>query len=376
MRAACLLSALGSFPLHMMALVVALAIRDGIASVEHAGWFSASFMLGLLAGSVGLPAVGVTRVTKRSCAVAVGVVASGLAAGALVPGPAAFAGWIAVGAGCSVLNLLGTTFAAGHAHRQQVLRVRMAIVLLGAAVLILLSQVTGGFGSYASVVAVLAASIVLLCALAIGWYVPPSSVSARRAGPAPGQRRIPAAAIAVVILFFAGQPGFTAYAAHIAATHGIGIDVLPFAYAACKGAAALVLLQLSAESVRRAAPAAALSLLLAVAIAAIAFATDIVPFVLGLLAWEIATNLLSTRFQAALLARHSAFAGPWLPALIAAGAGIGPVVHGWAIGAHLGLLFVAFSIFSAFLPALWLRDPRAGTTPHGAAFSRRPSVSG
>ena len=57
-------------------------------------------------------------------------------------------------------------------------------------------------------------------------------------------------------------------------------------------------------------------------------------------------------------------------------AGIGPVVHGWAIGGHLGPLFVAFSIFSAFLPALWMRDPRAGTTPHGAAFSRRPSVSG
>ena len=64
MRAACLLSALGSFPLHMMALVVALAIRDGIASVEHAGWFSASFMLGLLAGSVGCGEATSTTATK------------------------------------------------------------------------------------------------------------------------------------------------------------------------------------------------------------------------------------------------------------------------------------------------------------------------
>jgi len=371
MRAACLLSALGSLPLHMMALVVALAIRDGAVVVAQAGWFSASFMLGLTLGAIGLPALGARNVSRKMALAALLGVVSALAIGPLVGGGSTFACWIAVGIGCSVLNLLGTTYAAAHAERQRVLRLRMSIVLAGASLFVLGAHLAGGFVSYASLVAMLAAAMAVVGASGLGWYMAPAPARVTDAT-APAGRRVPYGALVIVVAFFAGQPGFTAYAAHIAATHGIHIDALPIAYAVCKGVAALVLLRLSADRGKAGASDFCLSLLLGAAVATIAFAADIRVFVFGLLAWEIAVNLLSTRFQAALLARHPAFAGPWLPALIAVGAGLGPVVHGWTIAAQIGVVFVVFSIGTAFLPLLWMQERGMRVSRNDAAFGRRP----
>lgn len=105
------LSALGSLPQHLMALVVAPAIGDGLASVEQASWISASFVLGMLAGSIGLPAAGVSRIPRWAAA---GLLAAMAGAGqAALPAGRQLGGldWMMccfIGAACGGLNVLGS----------------------------------------------------------------------------------------------------------------------------------------------------------------------------------------------------------------------------------------------------------------------------
>lgn len=351
--AACLISAAGSLPLHMMALIVALAISEGEISIAHAGWISSSFMAGLLIGSVGLPMAGATRVSARASAGVTAMLIVALWAGATLGGPFLFAGWVTIGTGCSVLNLLGSTYAAARNDRRMVLGLRLALVLLASAALIAATDLLTGFGSYRSTVAVLGAAFAVFALVGVPFYKPPvdTPILAPRAR---STGRVRFGGAAVVVLFFLGQPGFNAYSAYIAAANGIDSTTLPIAFAVCKAVAALALMRWSLRPKQDSAPTLLLAFLLAAAIAMMAFSTFLASFVAGLLLWEIAVNLQSTRLQATFLAGNPRFAGPWLPALIAVGAGLGPAIHGWAIAEGAGLAFVALSASTAFLPVLWV----------------------
>lgn len=351
--AACLISAAGSLPLHMMALIVALAISEGELGVARAGWISSCYMAGLLIGSVGLPMAGATRVSPGAAAGATAIVIVALWAGAMFGGLFLFAGWVAVGAGCSVLNLLGSTFAAARNDRRLVLGLRLALVLLASAAVIAATDLFTSFGSYQSTVAVLGAAFAAFVLAGMPFYKPP--VDNMMVTPhAIGKGTVRFGGVAAVVLFYLGQPGFNAYSAHIAAANGIGATALPLAFAVCKAAAALVLMRWSLHRRQNSAPTLLLAFLLAAAIAMMAFSTYIAGFVAGLLLWEIAVNLQSTRLQATFLASNPRFAGPWLPAFIAIGAGLGPAIHGWALAEGAGLAFVAFSASTSFLPVLWV----------------------
>jgi hypothetical protein len=124
-------------------------------------------------------------------------------------------------------------------------------------------------------------------------------------------------------------------------------------YAGGKAIGAVALLKWGANA-RAGVPSYRLGLVLGFAIVAMATAREIVLFSCGLVLWEIAVNAQSTRLQATLVNQQPSRAAMWLPASIAIGAGIGPVIHGALLGRTAGNWFVVYSVLSGLLPAVWI----------------------
>ena len=154
--------------------------------------------------------------------------------------------------------------------------------------------------------------------------------------------------LAIAVLFYAGQPGFMAYAAHLALSHGIAAEGLPAVFAVCKGIGAAVLLKWGANA-RSGSPTLKVGAVLAVAIVAMASAHELAVFAFGLLLWEMAVNVQSTRLQAMVVIHNPSHGGLWIPAAVAVGAGLGPAIHGALLGRAAGEWFVAYSVISRIL---------------------------
>lgn len=351
--AAASISAIGSLPQHLMALVVAFAISDGFAGVEQASWISAAFVCGMMLGTVGLPLVGVSRM-PRSAAVAVLSTMALAAVAALLGtrslGPMALLAWASIGAACGALSVLGSLYAASRADGRGFLQLRLGLVLLGSAALLGAAKGLGLFRGYADAMAMLLV-LPLAGLLLVPCYSPPRP-GRRPAAPSVAEGRRVWIALFVLALFFAGQPGFTAYSAHLAASNGLVLADLPWLFAASKGAAAFVLLAAARRPASQA-PGRWLSCLLALAILGLATAGSHAAFLAALLAWEVAVNLQSTRYQALVLRQFPAQGGRWLMAAIACGAAVGPVVHGALLDRGLGTCFLVFSLATAFIPVCW-----------------------
>lgn len=233
-------------------------------------------------------------------------------------------------------------------------------MLLGSAVVLAAAQGLGLLHGYLDALKVLVATAVAGLLLVPAYAPPTPAPRAAARGPAAPGAALPA--LLMLALFFVGQPGFTAYAAHIAARNGLPTSDLPLIYAASKGVAACVLLA-AARRPSQARPTWLLSLLLALALCGLAQACSSTAFLAALLTWEVAVNLQSTRYQAVLLRRFPAQGGRWLMATIACGAAAGPVIHGALLERDLGILFLVLSLATAFIPVLWT----AGTsTPRGS----------
>jgi hypothetical protein len=365
---ACIISAAGSLPLHLMSFMVALAAIDGLLPVERAGWINSFFFAGLLAATVALPLLGFKRVTPLWPIVGIFAVIVSLWVGTVRGTTLLLGGWVMVGAVCGALHFLGSTSAASYQDRHFVFGLRLALVLFAAAIVIGGAGLVGGFRSYGDAALVLGIGFTSACFVGLLWYRPP---------PVPDQAQpttsgLVAAAVedhrrwhglGITALFFAGQPGFAAYAAHLALSHGIEAAGLPAVYAGCKAAGAVVLLKWG-SSARSGVPTLRVGAALAVAVLSMALARDLVVFAVGLLIWEIAVNVQSTRLQATVVAHHPSHSGPWLPAAIAVGAGGGPAIFGALLGHGMGHWFVAYSVLSGLLPAAWvLHRARAGLAP-------------
>lgn len=82
----------------------------------------------------------------------------------------------------------------------------------------------------------------------------------------------------------------------------------------------------------------------------IATTTTLPAFFLGLLALEIAFNLLSARLQAKVSDMAPTFAGQWLVATMLLGAAVGPAGQGAALAMDADAAFLLFAMVSALLP--------------------------
>jgi MFS family permease len=349
--AAASVSAIGSLPLHMMPILVVLAIQDNTLPVAKAGWISSAFMAGLLTGSVLLPALTV-RPASRICVSSLLVVATiGMAHVFLQSADSVVFAWVLIGICCGGLHVVGALFAASSEDPRLVLRLRLGLVLLAASVAFAAGPTLNLLGSYTTAVLAMSAVFWLVFLGALPSYAAPAPI------PTSDATKYPVVqggwtALALLCVFFVGQPGFTAYAAHIANSNGVLLSQLSLIYATCKliaGVSVLVRLRQGGSQW----PLWQLSALLAAAVGLMYMATSLAAFAVALLAWELAVNEQSMRFQAAVLRRFPRVGGQWLSASIAFGAGVGPVIHGMLLASNCGVYFLAFSMVAAFTPPLW-----------------------
>jgi hypothetical protein len=344
-----------------MSFMVALAIVDDLLPVQRAGWIGSCFTFGILASTVGLPLLGFRSVTNPWPIAAIGSAIAALCMGALYGAVSLLMSWIAVGAACGLLHFLGSTAARSYPDRQFVLGVRLAAVLLAAALVIGAGGLWSGFNSYQVGAIVLSGGVALVAAVGMVWYRPRSLRDASNGADASMSISpwAPWTSLGIVAVYFAGQTGFVGYAAHGALVNGIAAGDLPGVYAGAKALTAMVLLWLCARS-RSGQPSLLGAALLATAVILMAAATDLFMFALGLVLWEVAANIQSTRLQTLVVTRFPLSGSLGIPAAIALGAAIGPAMHGALLGSAAGEWFIAFSALSAFLPVVWAwREVRA-----------------
>lgn len=360
---ASLLSAAASLPLHLMPFLVVTLVAEARLPLAQAGWIASAYMAGQLLAAVLLPAAGMTRLGARHAAAAVVVLAAGPWLSARADAPDLLACWFGVGIACGALQFLGATTAAASRTRLTAFSLRLGAILVASSGAIVLLNLLAGFAGYAALVTQLCLILALLGAAGLSFYrAPPPHEPGRGADSPSGSHWLGLAAVFVV---FAGQPGFWAYAVQGAQQKGIALAGMAYAIAACKALSVLVLI----AAIRR--PQAARQALLAPGLAVgagilvMAHATQLAPFIVGVLLWELAVNVLSVRFQAAVVSHSGAAAAPWLAATIFLGAATGPLLHGLAIQAQAQGLFVMFAAASALVPYLWsLRRPLSRVPEH------------
>jgi hypothetical protein len=352
---ACVLSATGSLPLHLMPFLVALTASEGRLDPERSGWLSSALMCGMLASALSLPLLRFTRVTPLAAFVAVIFLLGGILSSVNAGPVGILVCWCVAGAVCGLFQFLGSTSAASYADRHFVFGLRLALVMFAAAGFIGFGAYLGGFESYMGLTAGLSVLILFACCVGLALYSPPltqSQLNAQAEEVADSTGRWQGLTIAY--LYFAGQPGFMAYAAYIALSHGIPAGDLPFAFAAAKVCGAVVLLKWGSNT-RSGAPTLLIGSLLGISSIAIATTDCIAVFSLALIGWEICVNVQSTRLQATVVSDRPYLGGLWLPAALALGASTGPVLHGHLLGQSNGHWFIAFSVATGLLPGAWCR---------------------
>lgn len=361
---ASLLSAAASLPLHLMPFLVVTLVAQARLPVEQAGWIASVYMAGQLASAIALPVLGVARLGLAPAAAAAGVLAVGPWLSHRGDAPELLAAWFVIGVGCGTLQFLGATTAAAARRKAAAFALRLCAILFAGALTIVLLAWHAGFDDYGEVAWQMGLVLGLLGATGLVFYrpPPPPPVLVR---PLPALARGPVWALLAVFLVFAGQPGFWAYGLQSAQDRGIDMSGMALAVAASKAISALMLI----AAVRR--PAETQGGLLGPGLAVgagvllMSGATALPAFVLGVLLWEASVNLLSVRFQAAVVQHTGAASGPWLTAAIFLGAAAGPVLHGLSIQAGMQPLFIAFACASALVPFAWSLGRASAWVPEG-----------
>jgi hypothetical protein len=348
---ASVLSGAGSLPLHLMPLIVSVLVIGGRMSLSDAGLVATAVLLGQLATALVLPVLDV-RTIGRARAI---VLAIALLAGLCVTGIDGTAtlllGWFVVGICCGGFQYLGTITAALHSRPAFAFPIRLGVVLCMAGATAGTLQWTAGLRTYWTMIVVLL--VVFGVILAIGVFLhrplPSSSTTAERTGHGGVLTFV---ALAIVFLLFVGQSGLLAYAIQRAVDRGIVLHDAAWALASMKVIAGLCLLSLAKKGLlnRQHPRFAELGVLLAVSNLVIATTTSLPAFFLGLLALEIAFNLLSARLQARVSDMAPTFAGQWLVATMLLGAAVGPAVHGAALAMDADAAFTLLAMASALLP--------------------------
>ena len=173
---ACVVSAAGSLPLHVMPFMVSLATTDGRLAVERAGLLSSFYMAGLLAATIGLPALGFRRVTAQAAFACVPCLVAALWLGATQGAIVLLLGWFLIGAICGLFQFLGSTSAASHLDRHFVFGLRLALVLFASSAVIGIGGLFGGFASFGGASVALGSSFALCSLGGLIWYRQPPTL--------------------------------------------------------------------------------------------------------------------------------------------------------------------------------------------------------
>lgn len=351
---ACVLSAAGFLPVHILPVLVAVLVAEGRASTIEAGWVSGAYMFGQLAVAIGMPilhrgALQVAHATGISVFLLMVMLASTYCGGSGL-----LLAWFVVGMASGVLFYLGTVFAAGFPDVALAFSLRLCVSLLTGGFALFGVRGLTGAASYADLIYGLSGSLFVALALGLALYGRGSAVLPRIPSKS-GGRPSGSAPLAILHLLFAGQIGYWAFATQHGAPRLMPIDEALIAIGGCKILAAAVLLPVAYRERRRSVSSGFLAPAL-ILIAGMLLAVNaglMVLFVGGILLWEIGFNVLSARIQTKAVQIDPSRAGAWISAMIFLGAAIGPALQGHAITRGLQDWFICGAVLSALVPAIW-----------------------
>lgn len=352
---ASLLSSVGSFPLHLVPLIVATLIADTRTSVAGAGWIAASILFGQLSTTLLLPALGIYSVGRALAFGAALILPVGIAISGAAEYWIMLIGWFVVGQCCGILCYLGTVAASQFFRPVFAFSFRLSIVLIFAGCVSGMLQLRGMLASYRGLLTVLILALAPMIALGMLLHHPINMREGQIYKNAEGLQIGSFAGLLTVYFFFVGQSGYLAYAIQQAISRGMTFEVAALSLALMKVSAGIWVLYSSwARSVdQKASQFLNLTLILIVAILVLFYSRHIVVFFLALLAIEIALNKLSGRLQAAVVVAWPEFAGRWLTGIMLLGAASGPPLNGFMISIGMEGAFVVICVLSALGPVLW-----------------------
>jgi hypothetical protein len=355
---ASVISAAGSLPLQILPFLVLSLASEGRVDIAYAGWVGSAYLLGMLSSGLLLPLLKVSRLNRWH---ALGAIASIILALALSIDsrllPVLLLLWFVVGFACGGLQFVGATTAAAAPNKTQAFALRLAVVLIVASGVIVLLALFAGQKNYATFVYFLVGAFGLAACVGLTLYrnipaLPPFV----NGGASSHSERKNWSGLVIVFAFFAGQPGFWAYAMQSAAQRGLDLKGAAFVIAASKITSAVVLLCSSTRNAQVSGLPGLMGLGFAVAIGILVmtYSSAVMVFFIGFLLWELALNMLSARLQGIVVAASPGHAGVWITGAILLGAATGPIAHGAAIGGGIELTFILYAALSGLFPFLWL----------------------
>ncbi|MGW8257990.1 MAG: hypothetical protein ACWGMZ_10930, partial [Thermoguttaceae bacterium] len=327
------LGAVGSLPLHVAPIVISALVASGAATVQSAAWIVTAAMAGQICSATALPSIGIGRVGRMPALIAGLVMVAGLCISMLPFFVALLGGWFVIGLSCGAFRYLSALSAAGYPNRPFAFGLRLAIVLVVASAVLYAIIFFGAIHSYRSFAWDL--QFILLAMLTIGMWLYRPRPSAGRETKATTDddddgRAVTIAqlsGLAAIFILFAGQVGFLSYVMEIGLNQGFAAGDLVLAITAIKFSAGIVLFY--AIAIRRGVGGGYASILpaciaLIAAIPAISYGGGFVWFFGGLLVFEIALNILSSRLQATVVSLDHRIGGRWFTLAILGGAAVGP----------------------------------------------------
>lgn len=354
---ASVLSAAGSLPLQILPFLILTLVAEGRVDIAFAGWVGSAFLVGMLSSALLLPVMKVSRLNRWQALA--GIAWIGIALMLTVVSkvlPVLLLLWYSIGIICGGLQFLGATAASAAVDKPKAFALRLATALIVASLVIVALAQFAEQKSYTALANFLMGAFVIAAIVGAVLYKDAEPTGSSATNPAAqGVAVRNWAGLLVVFAFFAGQPGFWAYAMQSASQRGLDLHDAAMVIAASKVISAMVLLYGSKSKSSPSGLAGLLVLGCAVAagILAMTYSAVVAAFFLGFLIWELALNVLSARLQGLVVAASPGHAGIWITGAIQLGAATGPILHGAAIGINVEVVFIAYAATSAFFPLVW-----------------------
>lgn len=361
---ACVLSAVGSLPLHIMPILIASAILAERVTAAQAGLFAAMYVFGQLVITTTLPLMAVRFISNSRALQVCALLIATICISTQFSGKLFYLNWFLIGVCCGVLSYLGSTSAAAVENKAFAYAVRLGATLLVAGLTMLVFYGADKHADFRQLTATLAVVVSLLSVTGLYFYRPRVFENEE-----PPQRRKTYSIIDrktidqktpwglfYLFVFALAQIGFIVFAIESATQRGIDLSDALWAFALCKIVAAVMLLnRQDGFAIRNESYQATLLCMSVLLIGCLLVASSqtMLFFFLGILLWETSVNILSSSFQASVVEVNPAVGGMYLTSVLLFGSALGPIINGAAITAGLQEYFYCLVVFSVFLPLLW-----------------------
>ena len=359
-----LLSITATLPLHLTPLIIITILADGLAGVERAALVISALLAGQLGSSFFLPFFGINAISRTqalsaSVVLLVSMTFTSLGTLYLMPG------WFLVGVSCGVLRYLGTLNAIHYSRTTFAFSIRLGLVLLVAGCFTAILASSGADYTYDTLICILVFGFAIILGIGHFFYKPlANSIQPEDANPTFATnatngkiaKTFPqsTAVFALIVLFFlfVGQTGFITFALQDAINRGFDRQEVLYAMIGMKICAGIFLIMVArfGGSNQSALYFAPMGIILVIGLAVTSRSTELIMLFIGLLAFEIAFNDMSAKFQGRIVFIGYVASGRWLNAVIMIGAVCGPLVHGFAIASGAGSTFIIFAAGAAMLP--------------------------